>query len=36
MSRNMPNNWDRGTEADAIVRTFDVIAVGKWLKTQAF
>ncbi len=34
MSRNMPNNWDRGIEADAIVRTFDVIAVGKWLKTQ--
>jgi len=34
MSRDMPNNWDRSVEADAIVRTFDVIAVGKWLKTQ--
>lgn len=34
MSRGLPNNWHRGYVADAIVRTFDVIAGGKWLKMQ--
>lgn len=33
-SRGMPNNWHRGQDADAIVRTFDVIAVGKWLQAN--
>jgi dienelactone hydrolase len=33
-ARGLPNNWHRGAKADAIVRTFDVIAIGKWLKVQ--
>jgi dienelactone hydrolase len=33
-SRGMEQNWSRGHKADATVRTFDLIAAGRWLAQQ--
>jgi dienelactone hydrolase len=34
VSRGAKQNWARGSWADAKVRTFDVIAVGRWLRDR--
>ena len=34
MSRGAKQNWDRNSWADARVRTFDVIAAGRWLRDR--
>lgn len=33
-SRGRDQNWNRSSEVDANVRTFDAVAAGRWLKTQ--